>query len=210
MKTWRRYEKYLLSGEWHVHTSYTDGSCDVLELCQRAIDRGIPLLAITEHVRKNISYDFDRLLDDIESARQEYPQLIILSGAEAKVLPDGTLDVADEVLEKVDYPAFSFHGFPRDKDLYLECLNSSISHYRVNAWCHPCEFLRKTGIALNDIELCRIFRLMKEKDVLLELNGRYGLPEKSWIAKAREIGVRFVTGSDIHDAGDFSRRNRTW
>ena len=70
----------------------------------------VPLLAFTEHVRKNLDYDFNDLLDDIEKAREEF-DLIILSGVEAKVLADGDLDVEDWILKEVDYSIFAFHSF---------------------------------------------------------------------------------------------------
>lgn len=209
MKTWKRYERYLHSGEWHVHTSYTDGKNSVGELCEQALSLGIPLIVFTEHVRREMSYDLGRLLEDIDDARSEYPGLIILSGAEAKVLPDGRLDAGDSVLDRVDYPAFSFHSFPKDRSLYLRCLSQALEHERVNAWCHPCEFLRRHGIALSDEELGAIFDLMARKDVLLEINGKHRLPEKNWLKRARDAGVRTVIGSDVHELADFRYREQS-
>ena len=47
MKTWKKYIDYLLVGEWHIHTSYTDGKNSVFEYCEKAIEVDIPLLALT-------------------------------------------------------------------------------------------------------------------------------------------------------------------
>jgi DNA polymerase (family 10)/putative hydrolase len=85
MKTWKKYVDYLLEGEWHIHTNYTDGKNTVFEYCEKAVEIGIPLLAFTEHVRKELTYDFNQFLNEIEEAREEF-DLIILSGCEAKVL----------------------------------------------------------------------------------------------------------------------------
>jgi DNA polymerase (family 10)/putative hydrolase len=210
MKAWQRYERYLACGEWHVHTCYTDGKNSVQELCQEASRRGIPLVAFTEHVRREPGYDIDRLLDDIAAARRTFPGLVILSGVEAKVLPDGSLDVREDVLDRVDYPAFSFHSFPPDRALYLKCLESAMRQERVNAWCHPGLFLRKHGMSLTREELERIFRLMARCGVLLEVNGKYGLPNEGWITLAGALGVRMVRGSDVHALEDFGRREQAW
>jgi len=205
MKTWRRYEEYLLTGEWHVHTNYTDGRNSVFEICERARELGIPLLAFTEHVRRELTYDFNDFLSDIDRARGEFPELIILSGVEAKVLPDCGLDVEDEVIKQVDYPIFAFHSFPRNKELYVRCLKKAIKNRYVNAWAHPGLFLRKTGFSLTVDELEEIFNLMRKHDVLLEINRRYGLPEKEWANIASEMGVKIVRGGDVHRVEDLKR-----
>jgi len=203
MKTWRKYEEYLLTGEWHVHTNYTDGRNSVFEICERAKELGIPLLAFTEHVRRKLTYDFNEFLSDIERAREEFPELIILSGIEAKVLPDGSLDVEDEIIKQVDYPIFAFHSFPRNRELYVECLKKAIKNRYVNAWAHPGLFLRRMEVSLTVDELREIFKLMKEHDVLLEINRRYKLPEKEWVNLAGHMGIRMVRGDDVHSIGEF-------
>lgn len=205
MKTWMKYREYLLVGEWHVHTSYTDGKNSVFEMCARAKEISLPLIAFTEHVRKNLSYDFNEFLSDIERAREESPELIILSGFEAKVLPDCTLDVEKSLFEDVDYPIFAFHSFPNDRGLYLECLKKVIKNPHVNTWAHPGLFLRKKGYKLEREELMEVFRLMERHDVLLEINGKYKLPPKEWIKLAGWSGVNFVRGSDAHSVDEVGR-----
>lgn len=204
MKTWRKYEEYLLTGEWHVHTNYTDGQKSVFEICERARELGIPLLAFTEHVRGELTYDFNEFLSDIDRAREEFPELIILSGIEAKVLPDGSLDVEDEIIKQVDYPIFAFHSFPRNKELYMECLKKAIKNRYVNAWAHPGLFLKRNGLNLKTNKLTEIFNMMKKYNVLLEINRRYSLPEKEWINMASKIGLKTVRGSDIHTIRELS------
>jgi len=206
MKTWRKYEEYLLTGEWHVHTNYTDGQNSVFEICKRAKELGIPLLAFTEHVRRELTYDFNEFLSDIDRAREEFPELIILSGVEAKVLPDGSLDVEDEIIKQVDYPIFAFHSFPRNRELYVGCLKKAIKNKYVNAWAHPGLFLQRTGFNLNTGGLREIFNLMRKYDVLLEINKRYGLPEKEWVNLAEHMGIRMVRGDDVHSIGELSKR----
>jgi len=204
MKTWQKYEKYLMSGEWHVHTNFTDGENSVFEICKRAKELEIPLIAFTEHVRRELTYDFNEFLSDIEKAREEFPELIILSGVEAKVLPDGSLDVEDEIIKQVDYPIFAFHSFPRNRELYLKCLKKVIKNKYVNTWAHPGLFLRRIGFNLNTEELREIFNLMRKHEVLLEINERYNLPEKEWTNIASEVGVKTVRGSDVHSIGQLT------
>lgn len=207
-KNWMKYRQYLLDGQWHVHTNYTDGKNSVFELCQEFKNLGIPLVAFTEHVRKELTYDFNQFLEDIEKAREEF-DLIILSGCEAKVLPSGELDVEDGILRNVDYPIFAFHSFPEDIDLYTKCLKSVLKNKYVNTWAHPGAFLLRKGLELPEKELIKIFKLMGEQDVLLEINRKYSVPSEKWISMARRYNVRMVKGSDVHSIEDLEEE-RKW
>ena len=198
MKVWRRYKDYLLSGEWHIHTNYTDGDNSVFEICKKAIELKIPLIAFTEHVRKDLSYDFNALLNDIEQARNEFPDVIILSGVEVKVLPNGDLDVDKSILRDVDYPIIAFHNFPANLELYINALKIALENKYVNGWAHPGLFLVRTNLTLPRTTIIEIFKIMEKNDILLEINSKYELPKKEWIELALEHGVQMVRGSDVH------------
>jgi DNA polymerase (family 10)/putative hydrolase len=206
MKTWEKYSDYLLEGEWHVHTDYTDGRNTVFEYCERAVELNIPLIAFTEHVRRELDYDFNSFLSDIEDARKQY-DLIILSGCEAKVLPNGELDVDVELLRNVDYPIFAFHSFPKDEKIYISSLTTVIENEYVNAWAHPGTFLSKNSMKLNDLVLTQILLKMKEMKVLLEINSKYNVPTNKWKARAKVQGVTLVKGNDVHSMEELQSRS---
>jgi DNA polymerase (family 10)/putative hydrolase len=197
MKTWKKYSKYLLSGEWHIHTSFTDGQNSIDDYCKKAIGLSIPLLAFTEHVRRSLRYNFNAYLEDIDRAREQY-DLIVLSGCEAKVLPDGTLDVDDSILEQVDYPIFAFHYFPKNIDVYLDALYSVLKNPFVNTWAHPGLFLKRNDLSLSESELILVFKMLSDNGVLIELNAKYNAPSDAWIDLARQHHVNLVRGSDCH------------
>lgn len=205
MKIWEKHKKYLLKGEWHIHTNYTDGKNSVSEYCEKANELEIPLIAFTEHIRTNFDYNFSKLLDDIEKARKEFPEIIILSGCEARVLPDGGLDISKENLKKVDYPIFAFHLFPADLDLYLKQFRKIVKNRFVNTWAHPGLFLKKHKLKIDEKDLLDILKLLKEKNVLLEINRKYDLPPKYWDNLIEKTKICKVRGSDIHNASEIAK-----
>lgn len=209
MKIWKKYSQYLLSGEWHIHTDYTDGTNSIDEYCQRAIELGIPLVAFTEHVRRNLSYDFTAFLEDIDKARENY-DVIILSGCEAKALPDGTLDVDDTVIENVDYPVFAFHSFPKDLEKYLTALYTIVKNPFVNTWAHPGVFLKKSGLDLPKDDLSCIFKRLEENEILIEQNKKYNTPSDVWIKGAEAYQISFVRGSDCHCIDEMESGTCKW
>lgn len=197
MKKWEKYTDYLLKGEWHIHTNYTDGKNTVYQYCQKAVEVGIPLVAFTEHVRKHLSYNFSTFLDDIDKAREHF-DLIVLSGCEAKVLSTGELDVDYEILREVDYAIFAYHSFPEDIDIYLKSLFKSLKNKHVDAWAHPGIFLTNHCLELSDEALEKIFKTMNKQNVLLEINSKYNTPAENWINLARKHDVKLVRGNDVH------------
>lgn len=204
MKVWREHSEYLLTGEWHVHTNYTDGKNTVDEYCDRATQLGVPLIAFTEHVRKELTYDFESFLSDIQSARDTY-DLVILSGCEAKVLPDGSLDVTDDILQKIDYPVFSFHSFPPDPGLYIDALNTALRNPCANAWGHPGTFFIDSGISFSDRDIDDLSKKLHHCDVLFEMNRKHHTASPALTALVDRCEGRLVRGSDCHSADQLTR-----
>ncbi len=201
-KNWKKYEKYLISGQWHVHTNYVDGENTVDEYCKRTVKLRIPLIAFTEHVRKKLTYRYHDLVGEILTAREDYPELIILTGCEAKVLEDGSLDVSEDVLRQSEIVLMAFHSFPADKDKYVEALKTALSNPKVDIWAHPGLFLRNKNFSLRDEEVEDILEKASRENVLIEFNEKYQLPVRSWVEIGKKKGIKFVRGSDVHKIRD--------
>lgn len=199
MKNWEKYRKYLETGDFHVHTDYTEGVHSVFELCEQAVLNNLKLICFAEHVRKAISYDYDALLADIEKARQRYPRLRILPGCEAKVLDtSGSLDVSQDILDKADILVASFHGFPYGrKEDFLSALFGMLRNPRVDIWGHPATFLRNVGLTTRDMQSV-IGECMKNK-VLIEdsLAQPYRTPPE-FLEACKRLGATIVQNSDAH------------
>lgn len=196
-----KYRKLFYKGEWHIHTNYTDGKNSVDEYCQAAIELNIPLLAFTEHVRKNLTYDFNSLLNEIQTAKEKYPKLIILSGCEAKVLPDGILDCSDDILKKCEYVLFAYHSFPDDINLYLSSIKKILENSYIDCWAHPGLYFNKHHeLKLAKSQLLEIFTMLNERNILFEINFKYNLPPKEWVDlyTINNNQESIILGGDIH------------
>jgi len=208
MKIWQQYKDYLFSGEWHIHTSFTDGKNTILEYAEAADELKIPLLAFTEHVRKNLDYSYDDFIKEINDAQKKFPNVILLSGIEAKVLPHGSLDCSANVFQMADYKLFAFHSFPENLEIYVTSIEKIIKHYSVDAWAHPGLFFKKyKNLKLSDEQLGHIFELMNNYNILLEINFRYNLPSINWIRRYLKISnnSNIIFGTDAHNIDDLQR-----
>jgi DNA polymerase (family 10) len=107
-----------LRGDLHCHTTASDGRGSIEEMALAARKAGYEYLAITDH---SASFGFgeevspQRLLDQIARIRElsgseAVGGIQLLAGSEVNVLPDGTLDYDDQVLESLDWVVASVHS----------------------------------------------------------------------------------------------------
>jgi DNA polymerase (family 10)/putative hydrolase len=176
-----------LTWNYHGHTSYTDGLHTIDEIARYCDKRGIEEIAVTEHVRTELTYDFDRYLSDIKKAGENF-RVRIISGVEAKILPDGTLDCTDEVRKKVDIVIGSVHGLGRmtEEEAYEKLAGADCMIVG-----HP-QFFNEGVVAT-----------LKETGKIVELSNRYEQSEQM-IKAFRDAGLLFSIGLDSHRLREFN------
>jgi len=199
MKGWEPYKELLVWGDWHCHTTYTDGRNTVQEMCKQALQNNLRLIAFTDHVRRDLDYDFDMLLKDIDTARKDFPQLKILSGCEAGIIgTEGSINVTEGVMKKCNIVIASFHDFPFIKKAeYILAMQNMIRNHHVDIWGHPTAKLHTRGIHITEKEADSLIELCKKHKVLIENNTSY--PDTKWFAdRALQKEASVVFSSDAH------------
>jgi DNA polymerase (family 10)/putative hydrolase len=196
-KKWEKFQEFLENGDWHTHTTYSDGNNTVFEMCEQAKINGLGLIAVTDHVRKDIDYNFSDLVRDVKNARNEFKDLNILVGCEAKILPDGDIDVSDDVLRMCDIVIASFHGFPHGKGAQINALKIALNNPVVDIWGHPGTMFRNFDPNLK--EICDMIEYCMNKNVLIEksLWPDY-TPPKEFIVAVEKLDAKIVISSDAH------------
>jgi DNA polymerase (family 10)/putative hydrolase len=202
-KRWTRYAAYLGSGDWHVHSRWSsDAQGSIEEYCLRARAGGLKLVAFTEHVRRQLRYDYGAFVEEVERAREAFPDLVLLAGCEAKVLDvTGAIDAPDHVLDRADLVIGSFHSFA-EPGRYVDALEAMLRHPRVDVWGHPTLYAVKKGLVLDPATQATLIDLCREREVLIEFNQKYQLPGPAMRELVRERGALHVTGSDAHRVED--------
>nr|WP_264475148.1 PHP domain-containing protein [Salinirubrum litoreum] len=185
-----------------MHTDYTDGQSSVADYCRRAVEAGPALLCFSEHVRRELDYDFDALRRDVAQAREAYPTLTILLGCEAKVLDsEGTLDVSDDVLRQVDVVTGVFHSFPEVSVAeYVDAACALVANPVVDVYGHPTLLPTRRGLDLTADDWSQVVATAVEHDTAIEVNSRYDLPRADLVGVTRTHDASVVVGSDAHEA----------
>lgn len=200
-----------LKGDLHVHSKASDGHDSLRAMVQAAKRQGLEYVAITEHSRRLTvarGLDPQRLLkqcDEIDRLNAESPGIVVLKGIEVDILEDGTLDLPDSVLSRLDLVVGAVHSkfdLPRAKQ--TERILRAMDNRYFSLLAHP------TGRMIEqrepyDVDMARIIRHARGRGCALELNAH---PERldlldSHCLMAKQEAVPVAIDSDAHSVLDF-------
>jgi DNA polymerase (family X) len=193
-------------GDLHCHTTWSDGRASVEEMGRAAIERGYDYLAICDHtpavgaVSGLTADDVRRQGEEIAAANAALAPFRVLRGIECDILPDGRLDLADDVLAELDWVQASVHGGQRmARREMTKRVEEAMRHPAVSCLSHPTGRLI-TRRPENAVDLERVFALALEQGVAVEVNG---LPPRldlsgAHVRDAVRAGVKIVCSTDAH------------
>jgi DNA polymerase (family X) len=200
-----------INGEFHAHTTWSDGAASVRQMADAAADRGYSLLGITDHSHSLAvagGLDVERLglqRVEIDEANGE-AGVQLLAGAEIEVHRDGSLDYDDETLAGLDVVVASLHsGLRQPREDLMARLMRVLENPNVDIIAHPSGRLieRREG---GDFDWDRVFELAARTDTALEINAdpaRLDL-DPSLAYRASQAGCLITINCDAHHPSGFS------
>jgi DNA polymerase (family 10) len=199
-------EEKDLQGDLHVHSNASDGRNTIREMAEAAKEFGYRYIAITDHSKGlAVTGGLDeeglkKQIDEIAEINEDISGFRVLSGIELDIHEDGSLDLEDSVLEKLDIVVASIHSkFKLSEKKQTERMLAAVNNPLVNVIAHPTGRLigQRDAYAIN---LEKIFKACSEKNCFLEINSfpdRLDLNDTHCIT-AREFGVGIVISTDSH------------
>jgi len=197
-----------VKGDFHVHTTASDGHNTIEEMVEAAVRRGYKYIAICDHSKSTTvanGLDETRLLAQVAEIRKlqsRYKGIRILAGSEVDIRNDGTLDFPDEVLGQLDIVIAAVHSaLKRPRDEMTRRILKAMDNPHVRLIAHP------TGRLLgkrepSELDMEAVLKRAAETGVGLEINAqpdRLDLDDRD-CRRAQELGVKVAIGTDAHDA----------
>lgn len=197
-----------LRGDLHIHSSDSDGYDGLQSLADAAKTAGLQYLAITDHSRHlAMVHGLDangllRQMERIDTLNARLQGIVLLKGVEVDILEDGSLDLADDVLQRLDLVVGAIHSsFGLTQEKQTERLLHAMDHPNFTILAHP------TGRLINEraayaVDLGRVVRKARERGCFLELNAHPSRLDLSDVAcrMAKAEGVLVSINSDAHSA----------
>lgn len=208
----------ILFGDYHTHTTNSDGHNSVSDVINSAADRGLREVAITDH---GYSMRYPTSLKKIIAIREEAAKLAkqrgisALIGIEANLLTiDGNIDLPIEDFEHIDIVLLGYHFYSSLPNLaqYIDlyCGNGiakafpttqrrkrntaayikAIERYPIDVIVHPNHHF---VVNVKDLAKC-----CKDNGTFIEFSARHQKMSESEISDIVGVGTGIVISSDGH------------
>jgi DNA polymerase (family 10) len=196
-----------LKGDLQVHSENSDGTATIEEMARGAKAFGLDYIAITDHTKsltiaggleeQELLEQADRITQLNDSLGKEFR---ILSSAEVNILKDGSLDISNTVLDKLDIVGAAIHShFNLPIETQTERLIKAANNPSVDILFHPTGRIinRRAGYPV-DIE--RVIDVAKDTETVLEIDAHYDRLDlkDEHVRRAIKEGVKLVVDSDAH------------
>ncbi|MBV8606054.1 MAG: DNA polymerase/3'-5' exonuclease PolX, partial [Singulisphaera sp.] len=199
-----------LTGTFHCHTDWSDGGATLAEMAEAARALGLKYLGIADHSRSARyagGLSIERVRDQwaaIDALNQKFGSAFrLFKGTECDILPDGSLDFPDELLDGFDFVVASVHShFGQPRDEMTARIVRAVSNPRVTMLGHPTGrlLLARDGYA---VDLDAVIEAAARARSMIEINAnphRLDL-DATHCRRARERGVPLVVNPDAHATG---------
>ena len=199
-----------IKGDLHCHSKWDGGADMIEEIAQAAREIGYQYIGIADHTKfLRIEHGLDekklsQQRKEIDKLNFQFPisnfQFRILQGCEANILNDGSIDIKDEALKKLDYVIAGVHSsFKMEKERMTERIIKAMKNPNVDIISHPTGRILKRRNEYQ-IDFDKILRAVKETGTILEINSfpeRLDLNDQN-IRWAKTAGVKMVINTDSH------------
>ena len=204
-------ERYrqALRGDCHLHSTWSDGGAEIEEMAATAIALGHEYMVLTDHsARLTIAHGLDRerlerQLADIEALNAGFDDFRILTGMEVDIFEDGTLDLDDDLLERLDVVVASVHSKLRmERQPMTERMVVAVANPHVDILGH-CTGRMIGRRPPSTFDADYVFAACKQFGTAVEINCRPERldPPRELLDVAIDYGCWFSIDTDAHATG---------
>jgi putative hydrolase len=202
-----------LRGDLHLHSNWSDGSANIEEMMATAAALGHEYCALTDHsprltIANGLSPErLRKQLDVIETLRDRFAPMRILTGIEVDILDDGSLDQEPELLDRLDIVVASVHSkLSMDSASMTRRMVRAVSdgHADVLGHCTGRLVTGNRGVRKEStFDAEAVFTACREHGTAVEINSRPERrdPPTRLLKLALEIGCDFSIDTDAHAPG---------
>lgn len=210
-------------GDYHLHTKYSDGRAQVVEMVEAAHLKNLKEVGIADHGPANIgtgvksSNTFLEIKAEAKALEDTFPHLKIMVGAEADIIGlTGELDIKKEVIKELDYLLVGLHPYvlPNNfgtawkyvlgnqlikinKGLKEKVKNINTKTLIDSLYNYDVWAVTHPGLKM-DIDYFELSRACIKTNTALEINTGHSFPKVVDVLSIADSGLSFIVNSDAH------------
>ena len=196
-----------LRGDLQIQTTWTDGSNSIEEMVAEAQRLKLEYIAITDHTRGlamtggSDERKLRQQMAAIDKLSKRLKGITVLKGAEVNINKDGTLDIDDDTLAKLDVVGIAVHSyFNLSRTEQTRRVIRAMENPHADILFHP------TGRVIQkrepyDIDIDAVIDAAKHTGTVLEIDAypdRMDLKDDH-VRKVVNAGVKLAIDSDAHN-----------
>jgi putative hydrolase len=197
-----------LRGDLHVHSNWSDGGDEIIEMGAKARALGHEYIALTDHSpRLKIAHGLSpqRLreqLDVVAALNEELAPFRMLTGIEVDILEDGELDQEPELLAQIDVVVASVHSKLRmDERAMTARMVRAMSNPHADILGHCTgRIVVGRGRPQSTFDVEAVFSTCAKNDKAVEINCRPERldPPREMLRRAVAMGTKIAISTDAH------------
>jgi len=201
-----------IKGDLHCHSNWNGGENSIEVMAKAAMALGYEYIGISDHtkfLRIENGLNEKQLLqqkEEVEKLNTKFGKNFrILHGCEANILNDGSIDIKEDVLVKLDYVIAGIHSsLKMPKSEMMARIEKAMKNPNVDILAHP------TGRIVNQrdeyqLDFDKILKIAKETGTILEINSSSRLDLRDlYIRRAKAEGVKMIINTDSHQKEQLS------
>ena len=195
-----------IRGDLHCHSNYSDGTATLEEVAAAGKKKGYSYILVTDHsqsLRIANGLTPQRLLKQIAEIDRVNAQLKgfrLLKGSEVDILSDGTLDLSEDLLKRLDVVCVAIHSrFKMRRTEMTRRVIRAMENPYANILAHPTGRLIGSRDAF-EIDMEEIIRAASRTGTAIEINAhpmRLDLDAAN-CRRAAAAGAMVSIGTDTH------------
>jgi len=179
----------------HTHTVYSDGTGAIADNIAAAEERGLKILAITDHSHYFGPRTINRYVRDVRRWAED-SEVTVLAGIEGNITANG-IDVPTFMAEKLDLVIASVHEWLETPEEYLGLVKIALMDENVDVIGHFGANFPYIGFPDRE-GLGEILDLAEANGKAFEISSRYKVPDLEFVRECIRRGIKLTFASDTH------------
>jgi DNA polymerase (family 10) len=198
-----------IKGDLHCHSDWDGGENSIEEMAKTAMEMGYEYIGISDHTKflkienglneKQLLKQNEAIKKINEKFEKQNIKFKVLHGCETNILADGSVDIKNEVLEKLDYVIAGVHSqLKMEKAEMTKRIVTAMKNPNIDIISHP------TGRIVGQrdeyqVDFDKILNIARETGTILEINSSIRLDLRDlYIRRAKSEGVKMIINTDSH------------